>query len=162
MGFGDNFGFDFGGTFSFSDIETAIITALEAQSIFQVVKTYAGELSKDIPGLPLKYPSAFVVYNGSKFEWVDTKTGMETATFDVLVCARSFKTDLGVNEDVRQNVNAGAYMLIKAVMYALAWQTLGLALTLPLKPVDIKMIAATNTMVIYGLSFEAAFDRDYA
>ncbi|MDA8173341.1 MAG: DUF1834 family protein [Nitrospiraceae bacterium] len=147
---------------TFQDIENAIIVALQGLSVFKVVKTYAGEASGEIEQLPIQFPSAFVVYSGSKYEWADTKTGMETATFNVLVCARSARTILGgINEDTRENAATGAYALLNAVIPALAWKDLGLALSVPVEPVGIRLLAATKTTVIYALELEAAFDRDY-
>ncbi|MDA8155563.1 MAG: DUF1834 family protein [Actinomycetota bacterium] len=135
-------------------------TGPQGLGIFKVVKTYAGEMAGEVEQLPIQFPASFVAYSGSKYEWVDTKTWLETASFTVLVCAKNLRTALDVNEAVRTDPNTGAYVLLNNVLPALAYKDFGLAMQ-ELKPVDVRLLVITKTTAIYGIEFQAAFDRDY-
>ncbi len=145
---------------TFSDIESAIITAIEGLTYLKNVETYAGQLDKEIGELPKGFPAAYVAFQGSQYQWVDGENWQELPTFKVLICARSYRVISGVNEDVRENPDTGAYKVITDVLTTLTNATFGLDIY-KLRPVKSELILMTKTTAIYGIDFTTMFDTAY-
>ncbi|GAB4486012.1 MAG: hypothetical protein OHK006_13180 [Thermodesulfovibrionales bacterium] len=137
-------------------IEDAAVEALRsAMPYCGAVETYAGQLEGEIEQLPITYPSLFLFYGGSVFEWVDEKTHNETATLSVMVCAKNLRSREASRKDPK-----GAYRLIKETLLALTNKTLGLDME-RLRPVRVSLIFAKKGIAIYGIDFQASFDNTY-
>ena len=145
---------------TFVDIEKAIITALQGLTYLKNVETYAGQLEKEITELPKGFPAAYVAYEGSQFQWVDGENWQELPTFKVLIAARSYRIVSGVNEDVRENADTGAYRTITDVLDTLTNQTFGLDIY-KLRPVKTELVFISKTTAIYGIDFTTMFDTTY-
>ncbi len=146
---------------TFVDIENGMIGALKtALPYLKNVETYAGQLDREIAELPKGFPAAYVAYQGSEFKWVDGENWQELPTFKVLVAARSLRIVSGVNEDVRENPNTGAYKMVADVLAALTNQTFGLDIY-KLRPVKTELVSITKTTAIYGIDFTTMFDATY-
>ena len=143
---------------TFVDIENGIISALKAALTYlKACETYAGQLDKQIAELPKGFPAAYVAYEGSQFQWVDGENWQELPTFKVLVAARSLRIVSGINEDVRENPDTGAYKVVTDVLNTLTNQTFGLDIY-KLRPVKTELVVITKTTAIYGIEFTTMFD----
>lgn len=145
---------------TFEDIEDWIIGKLRTEiPHLKTVKTYAGELEREMEGLPAGFPAAFVVYEGSEFEPVDGPTHSERARFTVLLCTKGLRGQ----EDLRKGGSGeygGAYRLIENALSALTNQSLGPEME-RLGPAGVHLVFISGTTAIYGVNFQTSFDKNY-
>ncbi len=140
----------------FENIEDKIIETLRAEvGYLRTVETYAGQLEGEIEKLVVRFPAAFVVYGGSRLEWVDGPNHRENAEFSVLVAARNLRGGSAARKGER-----GAYALVKAVLAALVNKDFGLGME-RLTPSRVSLVFVSNTVTVYGLDFQTGFDTTY-
>jgi len=141
----------------FEDIETKVIETLEAELTYlKSVGTYAGELKEDIKSLPSGFPSAYVVYRGSTFAYVDGDNQEETVEFTVLAAAKNLKG----GESLRKS-SYGLYRIVDDILAALANKTFGLAIE-RIRPVRVSLVYISESAAVYGIDFQTRFDETYA
>jgi phage gp37-like protein len=140
----------------FETIEDAIIAELKAQVAYlKTVETYAGQIDRELDGLPVRFPAAYVSFGGSGFSPGDVGASghREAVDFSVLVCARH----LGGQDKARKETG-GAYDVVKDVLAALANKNLGLDIE-PIMPVRASLLFAGRETAVYEVEFSTEFQR---
>jgi phage gp37-like protein len=140
----------------FETIEDSIINELKTQvSYLKTVETYAGQLEQDIEGMPVRFPAAYVAYDGSNFFPGDVggPGPRETCTFSVFVCARNLK---GQKEARKEP--GGAYDMVKDLLAALVNKNFGLDIE-PVRPMRVSLLFAGKETAIYSLAFITGFEH---
>lgn len=143
----------------FKTIEDAIISELKTSVPYlKAVETYAGQLDRDIASLPVRFPAAFVAYEGSNFSAGDLgSSGHESCTFSIFVCARDLR---GRGETLKGAApgDKGAYDAVNDIVEALEYKSLGLNIE-PLKPMRASLLFAGAEVVAYSLAFVTGFEH---
>jgi phage gp37-like protein len=140
----------------FETIEDAIIAELKAQVAYlKTVETYAGQIDRELDGLPVRFPAAYVAYGGSNFSPGDVGSSGhgESVVFSVFVCARH----LGGQDKARKEAQ-GAYDTAKDVLAALSNKDLGLDIE-PLMPVRASFLYSGRDTAVYKVEFSTGFQR---
>ncbi|GAB4389043.1 MAG: hypothetical protein Kow0025_12010 [Thermodesulfovibrionales bacterium] len=138
----------------FEQVENKILERLRAEvPHLMTLETYAGQLGEDIGRLPVRFPAAYVIYGGSRFEPIDGPGHEEEAKFSVLVAARAPRGGGGPGQ-------GGAYGLVKDVLSALSNSNLGLDME-RLRPLRVALVHTSPSVTVYGVDFRASFDGAY-
>ncbi len=140
----------------FESIEDSIITELKTQITYlKTVETYAGQLEQDIESMPVRFPAAYVAYDGSNFFPGDVggPGPRETCTFSVFVCAKNLKGQ----EEARKETG-GAYDMVKDVLAALVNKNFGLDIE-PVRPMRVSLLFAGRETATYSLAFITGFEH---
>lgn len=139
----------------FEQLEDGIIEALRSgMPHLRTLETYAGQLDEEIPKLPVRFPAAYVIYGGSRFEPIDGRGHEERAEFSVLVAARTPRSGGPAPGQ------GGAYGLVKDVLSALSNRDLGLEME-RLRPLGVSLVFASASVTVYGVDFRTSFDNTY-
>lgn len=120
----------------------------------KAVETYTGQVEGDIERTPLRSPSAFVVYGGSKYKWQDGPNYEEAPAFSVLLVVKSLKA-----ENSPQGPD-GAYTLIKDIIASLT-NSRPIADMEMLQPVSSRLVFQGSGIFVYGIEFKTNFETTY-
>lgn len=140
----------------FETIEDAIIAELKAQVAYlKTVETYAGQIDRELDGLPVRFPAAYVAYGGSNFSPGDLGSSGhgEVVTFSILVCARH----LGGQDKARKDAQ-GAYDIVKDVLAALSNKDLALDIE-PIMPLRVSFLFSDGETAVYRVELSTGFQR---
>jgi|GEM_PF-1707088 phage gp37-like protein len=143
----------------FQDIEDAVIARLrEELPYLGHVGPYQGELEGELQSLPVRFPAAFVIWRGSRYEWAGGSNHYETARFSVMLCSR----DLRGREHAARGSGGrpGAYQMLEDVLSALSNQALGLRME-RLRPLRASLRHLGKDAVLYELEFETGFIKTF-
>jgi hypothetical protein len=143
---------------TFDTLEIDILNQLKAGLPYLLsVEGYAGQLESDIEKLPIPFPAAFVAYGGSSFEWVDGEIQNETCEFTILAAAKNLRS----RGSARTDPGTGAYKMINDILATLANRAFNEDME-RLQPKRVDLIYVSKTAAIYGIVFQANFDRSFA
>lgn len=137
---------------TFEDIEQGMLRTVRSEvPEFASVAPYSGEFEQEVGRLPVRYPSAWVLYGGSQYTRVDRVTWRQQVRMNVIVAARQLR---GERRDV------GAYELLRRVVAALTGRTFGLDVE-TLSPVSTELLMSEGGVTLYSVEFQSAFDMTH-
>ena len=120
----------------------------------KAVETYVGQVEGDVEKIPVRSPSAFVAYGGSKYTWSDGPVYEESPAFTVLLIVKSLKAEESAEGPDR------AYTLIKDILASLTNTRPSSDMEM-LQPVSSRLVFQGSGIFVYGIEFRINFDTTY-
>ncbi len=137
-----------------TEVEQAIQARLVSRiASLRKVGSLSDFLMADLDDTALLSPAAYVVFDSGSFTHGMARTQEISLTFTVVVVVENQRG----NEAARHGAGSsiGVYQLLDDIRAALTNQTLGLDME-PLFPVSIQGIAGSESLAVYGITFETS------
>ena len=143
-------------TFSWTAVEDAVLTALEARvgPLAQTLKTYQGDWLEDLRTQGWRLPAVLLLLERSRAEQMTARSFDVILDFRLLVVVRQLR-----GEEAGRREEGGVYQILAEIREALWNQDLGLEI-LPLALIQEEPLLNTQEFTVYAADYRTGAVRD--